>query len=69
MTMLIEAIPIGNTLDVTTHFVVPYIRWGMKNPSTLFLRVGDQVNIDVRAKGEFSRTANGAPDAAPPPHK
>lgn len=52
MTMSVEAVPAGNALDVTAHFAVPYVQWGMKNPSTLFLRVGDQVNIDVKAKGQ-----------------
>lgn len=36
-------------IKITTHFIVPYVQWGMKNPSTLFLRVGDKVDIDVRA--------------------
>jgi len=52
MTMLVEAVLAGNALDVTAHFAVPYVQWEMKNPSTLFLRVGDQVNIDVKAKGQ-----------------
>jgi len=36
---------------VTTHFAVPYAKWGMKNPSVLFLRVGDSVDIAFRAAG------------------
>jgi polyisoprenoid-binding protein YceI len=36
---------------VTTHFVVPYAKWGMKNPSVLFLRVGDSVNVGFHAAG------------------
>jgi polyisoprenoid-binding protein YceI len=32
----------------TLHFVVPYVQWGMKNPSNLILRVSDKVNITVR---------------------
>jgi len=34
---------------VTAHFLVPYVKWGMKNPSTLFLRVNDKVEIAIHA--------------------
>ena len=30
---------------------LPYAKWGMKNPSTLFLRVNDSVVIDLAAAG------------------
>ena len=39
----------------TVHFTVPYQKWGMKNPSTLFLRVGDSVEIDLLATGTLVR--------------
>ena len=42
----------------TVHFTVPYQKWGMKNPSTLFLRVNDSVEIDVVASGNLA--AHGA---------
>ena len=35
----------------TVHFTVPYEKWGMKNPSTLFLRVNDSVEIDLTTAG------------------
>ncbi len=35
----------------TLHFAVPYANWGMKNPSTLFLRVSESVDIEVIASG------------------
>lgn len=35
----------------TVHFTVPYEKWGMKNPSTLFLKVNDSVEIDLKAAG------------------
>jgi polyisoprenoid-binding protein YceI len=31
----------------TITFAVPYVQWGMKNPSTLFLRVSDKVEISI----------------------
>ncbi|MGC2476396.1 MAG: YceI family protein [Candidatus Sulfotelmatobacter sp.] len=41
----------------TVHFTVPYQKWGMKNPSTLFLRVNDSVEIDVVASGSLAAHA------------
>jgi polyisoprenoid-binding protein YceI len=35
----------------TVHFTIPYQKWGMKNPSTLFLKVNDSVDIDMTAAG------------------
>jgi polyisoprenoid-binding protein YceI len=34
-----------------THFTIPYVKWGLKNPSTLFLRVSESVEIDIHASG------------------
>ena len=39
----------------TVHFTVPYAKWGMKNPSTLFLRVNDSVEIDLLAAGNVAK--------------
>jgi polyisoprenoid-binding protein YceI len=39
----------------TLHFVVPYAKWGMKNPSTMFLRVSESVNIDLTTAGALAR--------------
>lgn len=38
------------------HFTVPYEKWGMKNPSTLFLKVSDSVQIDLTAAGTNARS-------------
>jgi polyisoprenoid-binding protein YceI len=37
--------------SATLHFAVPYANWGMKNPSTLFLRVSESVDIDLTTAG------------------
>lgn len=45
----------------TVHFTIPYQKWGMKNPSTLFLRVNDSVEIDLVASGSVAaRTSSSA---------
>ncbi len=36
------------------HFDVPYVQWGLKNPSTLFLRVSQDVQIDMHAVGTLT---------------
>ena len=38
----------------TAHFAVPYVKWGLKNPSTLFLRVSESVEIEVVAVGKIT---------------
>jgi polyisoprenoid-binding protein YceI len=40
-----EVTPQADHWTVTTHFSVPYAKWGMKNPSVLLLRVGNSVDV------------------------
>lgn len=35
-----------------SRFVVPYIKWGMKNPSSFVLRVDQSVEIQIQASGD-----------------
>jgi polyisoprenoid-binding protein YceI len=37
----------------TVHFTVPYAKWGLKNPSNLFLHVSDSVEIDLALAGSI----------------
>jgi len=46
------------------HFTVPYAKWGMKNPSTLFLRVNDSVEIDLTAAGSVVQHSAAVRDSA-----
>jgi polyisoprenoid-binding protein YceI len=41
-------------LTASITFPVPYVQWGMKNPSTMFLRVNNTVEIAIQAAGQFS---------------
>jgi polyisoprenoid-binding protein YceI len=44
----------GDQLTATTNFVIPYVEWGLKNPSTFILRVSDKVDIDIHVSGRVS---------------
>jgi polyisoprenoid-binding protein YceI len=39
----------GRATTAKIHFTIPYVKWGLKNPSTLFLRVSAKVDIDIVA--------------------
>ena len=47
----------GESAAADVHFVVPYVKWGMKNPSTFILRVDDKVDIVVHAVGTITERA------------
>ena len=40
-----------NNWTVTCHFSIPYVKWGLKNPSNFVLHVSEAVDVDVRASG------------------
>lgn len=50
----------GDQVSADLRFVVPYGQWGMKNPSMLFLRVSDKVEITVHAVGRLMPVAASA---------
>lgn len=54
----------GTNWTANIHFTIPYVKWGMKNPSTLFLRVSDSVEIDVAAGGTVGQASDKSPGAA-----
>lgn len=51
MTMPVRIEVLADHWIADTHFSIPYVKWGIKNPSTLFLRVSESVEIDIHATG------------------
>jgi polyisoprenoid-binding protein YceI len=54
MTLVVPVQTNGNSASALVHFDVPYVQWGLKDPSTLFLRVSKTVQIDVHAVGTLT---------------
>jgi len=36
-------------ITADTHFIVPYVSWGLKNPSTFILHVDDKLDIEIHS--------------------
>lgn len=53
ITLPIEIQPAGRQMKLATHITIPYIKWGLKNPSTFILRASDKVEIEIHAVGQF----------------
>ena len=45
----------GTTATAKAHFVVPYVQWGLKNPSFLIWKAEDNVAIDLSFAGRLAK--------------
>lgn len=57
LTLVMQTHVAGEQLTADTAFTIPYVSWGLKNPSTLFLRVNDTVDIAIHAAGRLEFAA------------
>jgi polyisoprenoid-binding protein YceI len=44
----------GAQLQCDTHFTIPYIKWGMKDPSTFLLHANDTVDLEIHATAQIT---------------
>jgi polyisoprenoid-binding protein YceI len=43
----------GDHWTASAHFSIPYVKWGLKNPSNLFLHVADSVEVEFHGEGKL----------------
>lgn len=57
MTVPVDVEIADGRYSATAHFQIPYVKWGMKNPSTFLLRVGDKVDLTVHTVAQTRVTS------------
>jgi len=57
LTVPVQVSAKDNQLSAEIRFDVPYVAWGMKDPSTFLLKVSKAVMIDVQTTGRLSAGA------------
>ncbi len=58
VTLPVEVTSDGKVLQIAIRFEIPYVQWGLKNPSNFFLRVADKVAINIEASGHLQPEGN-----------
>ena len=53
MTLHFRAEVNGAEVASSTGFTIPYVQWGMKNPSNFLLKVSDKVEMNIKAVGRL----------------
>jgi polyisoprenoid-binding protein YceI len=63
ITITTQLEPAGNQLSSNSRFAIPYVEWGLKNPSTLLLRVGEKVFVEMHTEGKYAPVGSMASQA------
>jgi polyisoprenoid-binding protein YceI len=54
ITLVVPAQVNGNQVQMQTQFQVPFVKWGMKDPSTFVLRVNKEVQMSISGNERLS---------------
>lgn len=54
LTLPIQIHTEGKTCTAKAHFMIPYVKWGLKDPSTFLLRVNKEVDMEITLVGQLS---------------
>jgi polyisoprenoid-binding protein YceI len=46
--------PAGAVAHSSVHFTIPYIKWGLKDPSTWLFHASDTVNLEIQATAKLT---------------
>ncbi len=64
ITITTRLVPKGNQLLSDSRFAIPYVAWGLKNPSSMLLRVGDKISVEMHTEGSYAPVGSMASAAA-----
>jgi len=65
VTIPVNVLPDGRQLHLTARLIIPFVQWGLKDPSTFFLRVSNKVTIDIDGVGRFTNAGGASPGNSP----
>jgi polyisoprenoid-binding protein YceI len=58
--MTVQGKRTANGITAATDFAIPYVKWGLKNPSNFLLHVSEEVQIHVETTASATAVANPA---------
>jgi polyisoprenoid-binding protein YceI len=64
--LMLTVVTRGSDVNVTTHYVIPYVQWGLRDASAGLIHYDKQVAVDIEAKGQLKKGRT-TPPAVPAP--